>query len=806
VARSDRGNTEAGAVDATHGIIAALAAALPGTGILLIDRDLTVVAAMDCPLTGAGSNGSVVGEALADVLPLKGRQGLLRRFDAAVNGSACEFDHAPTGRERTLRVRAVPRLNAGEPAGALVTSQDITAEREAARRLADERRLFTGTFAAASIGVAMTSLDGIVLRANGRLAALTGYHESELVGIGLGDLVAPDSQPLCDESMRRLSIGELDEYAHDGEYLRHDGSVFPGALRLACVFDDAKRALFFAAHLTDLTQRRQTEEALARATRRFSSAFESAPLGMALVRPDGTVFQANQALTRMTGYEVGELLRMPLRDLVHPDDAGMVDERMSALHDRLEDLQGEMRWFDKQGRILWVSVWASPVPDADDGVDHIVVQVMDVSGQRRMQDRLTHLAEHDALTGLLNRRRFEEELTKEAARAERYGDAGAVLLLDLDDFKSVNDTLGHAAGDQLLKAVARALRRRLRETDLVARLGGDEFAILLPHVTVDQARLIAEELAKAIAAETIGRAGAALGCSASIGVAAVDRQTPSAETTLKNADMSMYDAKRRNAPGARPADAASPASAVDWAETMLPAIAAERFALEAQPIVDAETGRIAQHELLVRLVAGDGTLIPPGVFLPRAERFALMPKIDRWVTAAAVDLLAARPALAALSVNLSARSLCDPGLAAFVGDRLSDSGVDANRLVFEITESEALANLELATRLAGRLAQMGCAISIDDFGSGFAGFGYIKHLPFDYIKIDGGFVRDLAGNSIDRLVVEAVVHVAHGMGKEAIAEWVADADALARVVSLGVTLVQGFHVGRPVPVTSIVSG
>jgi len=450
------------------------------------------------------------------------------------------------------------------------------------------------------------------------------------------------------------------------------------------------------------------------------------------------------------------------------------------------------------------------VRDADGAPLRFLTQVQDVTERRRFESELRHLADHDPLTGLYNRRRFEQELERHVTEVARYGPRGALLVLDLDHFKYANDALGHHAGDELILSVAAILGARLRDSDILARLGGDEFAVLLPTADPTEGEHVAEELLRAVREETgLEGANRRAGVTTSIGIAGFRGSDMTGEELLIEADLAMYDAKEagRDRYAVVSPETQRPnriKARVSWLERIRCALDEDRFVLYAQPIRNLRTGDVSQQELLVRMLGDSDELIPPGAFLPLAERFGLAPAIDRWVAGRAIDLLAADPAGSqALEVNLSGPSLNDSELLALIEAQVKLRGIDPRRLIFEITETAAVANIPLARRFAERLMQLGCRFALDDFGAGFGSFYYLKHLPFDYLKIDGEFVSGCLGSRTDQLIIESVVRIARGLGKETIAEFVSDPQLERFLRSQGVDHAQGFHIGRPMPVEAI---
>jgi diguanylate cyclase (GGDEF)-like protein len=431
----------------------------------------------------------------------------------------------------------------------------------------------------------------------------------------------------------------------------------------------------------------------------------------------------------------------------------------------------------------------------------------------RYEAELKHMADHDPLTGLLNRRAYERSLEEHLARGERYGHAGAVMVLDLDSFKEVNDTLGHSAGDELIVRVAGALASRLRESDTLARLGGDEFAILTPTGECEEAESLATSLLEVVRQERAprGPGGRERPITASIGVAPLQgAEQLSAEEALINADLAMYDAKEAGRDcsvtyGGAGRGQAHIEARLEWAERIRAALDEDRLVLHAQPVVETATGITTQHELLVRMVDPHGDLIPPGSFLPVAERFGLIREIDRWVVTRAIRMLGEHREQGrqpVVEINLSAHSLGDAQLALHIGRELRAAGVAATQLIFEVTETTAIGNIAAARTFAERLGELGCRFALDDFGAGFGSFYYLKHLPFDFIKIDGEFVHSCTSDPTDRLVIGAVVELARGMGKRTIAEFVGNEATFTILRELGVDYAQGFHLGPPAPLES----
>ena len=439
--------------------------------------------------------------------------------------------------------------------------------------------------------------------------------------------------------------------------------------------------------------------------------------------------------------------------------------------------------------------------DADDDV--ILVNVVDLSERRRYEQRLAHLADHDALTGLPNRRRFDAALAEHLDLCARSGPRGALLLLDLDHFKEVNDTLGHDAGDDLIVSVAAVLRGSLRETDLVARLGGDEFAVLLPDADREGAVRVAEVVVERVRANSRTLEGVNRRVTASIGVVTFAGADERAEDILALADMLMYDAKDAGRDRFTVIDdsrSVQPRSGarMEWKTRIEAALENDDFELYLQPLLNLDTGRVTGAEALIRLVDRD-VPVSPGAFIGVAERAGLAPAVDGgscgtgWRSCAGCSR-STRPMR--LSVNLSAHSIGDREVALTLERSLRDLGVDPSRLTVEVTETAAVADIDAARRFAEPLRALGVEFALDDFGAGYGSFYYLKHLSFDTIKIDGEFVKGAADSAVDRAILRSVIGIARALGKRTVAEFVTDESALSVVRELGVDYAQGYLIGR----------
>jgi diguanylate cyclase (GGDEF)-like protein/PAS domain S-box-containing protein len=713
---------------------------------------------------------------------------------------------APPGLSAWLVLCGVVMCGLGVDAGRRATRAAVAVaaldRAESARRAADARSRELADHSGdvlATIGP-----DGTVRDVSDGSYELLNLAPGAITGTRAADLVHPGDSATTVAAMQRLHAGD-ERAAITVRLRRADGAWRWADAQLLAVRDGGTLAEIHAT-IRDVHARAEAERAKADAEVRFRTAFEEAPIGMAIASIDGRFLQVNRALCSITGREQEELEGTLIVRLLHPEDREEESEALARLaRGSGASVRGERRWLHAAGKIVWAALNATLVRDAAGVPQHVLLQVQDVTERRRYESELRYLADHDPLTGLLNRRAFARELEAHLERVRRYGPAGAAMILDLDHFKNINDTLGHGTGDELIVTLAQALRDRLGERVAIARLGGDELAILLPDGDVDET---ARDVLEAVRTQRIASpSGRLRSVSASIGIAGFDEEGLTAEDVLANADLAMYEAKdagRDRAMAYRPAHDSSSRldGRVSWPDIIRDGLDEDRFVLQAQPIMNLATGDTGQFELLLRLRDPFGELIAPAAFLPAAERYDLIGAIDRWVVSRSIAMLAEenrRGRRLTFEVNISGRSTGDPELLALIEGELRAHEVDPAQVIFEITETTAVANIPRAQEFAHRLAALGCRFALDDFGAAFASFYYLKHLPFDYLKIDGEFVRGCVADRTDQLVIQAVVDIARGLGKRTVAEMVGDEETLKLVRDLGVDYVQGFHIGRPAP-------
>jgi diguanylate cyclase (GGDEF)-like protein/PAS domain S-box-containing protein len=567
----------------------------------------------------------------------------------------------------------------------------------------------------------------------------------------------------------------------------------------------------------DITERQRLTEALSQEKERLHITLQS--IGDAVISTDtqSRITFMNTVAEELTGWQASEAVGQPLAAVfkIVDEETGETAENPVAAclaRDGTKISRDGLIMLSRKGR-RDIRNTAAPVQTASGATVGVVLVFQDMTEARRLQRQLTHSATHDALTGLANRASFEAELRRACAELDGGHRQHAVCFIDLDRFKIVNDTAGHAAGDTLLREIGRVIRHNVRGRDVTARLGGDEFGLLLYDCGIEQAEVIAEKMIESIKSIPFAWDGRAYDIGASVGVAAVSEASSVPSELLSQADIACYTAKSlgRNRVAvyrAGESDARRHHRDLQVAAQIRGAIETDRFRLYAQEIrplqPKGETGR--HYEILLRMLDEDGSILEPDAFIPAAERYDLMANIDRWVIRAVLGQRGARigaePDLS-ISINLSANSLNDPQFWPFLASELLTSSLPASRLRLEITETSLINNLTASSRLVESAREAGCAIVLDDFGTGLSSFAYLKRFPIDYLKIDGSFMRSLTESGVDHAIVESINDIAHKLGAETIAEWVETPETVAALTALGVDHAQGYAISAPVPLDGI---
>ena len=677
--------------------------------------------------------------------------------------------------------------------------------------LQESEERFRATFQQAAVGIAHISLDGRWKRVNSKLCEITGYSHEELLQTKFQDITHPDDLDRNLELQQQLLDGQIDSYTFEKRFLRKDAGVAWAGLTQSLVRSPTGEPKYFISVLEDISVRKRTEASLLLAQR----ALESSGNGIIItdcLQPDNPVVYVNPAFERITGYSEAETVGKNCRFL-HGDDHDQpgVQTLRQAIEHR-EEARVVLKNYRKDGTPFWNELFVAPVHAEDGSVTHFVGVQNDISAQKRAEENLLHMATHDALTGLPNRSLLQDRIGQAIGYAERMQREIAVLFFDIDRFKNINDSLGHAAGDALISILAQRLRRVVRAVDTVARVGGDEFVVILTEIS--QESDIAKVIPGLLSAinEPVLLDEHELSVTTSIGISTYPRDGRDVTTLLKNADTAMYQAKEAGRNGFSFYAHEMNANAVDrlrLENDLRNAIKGNELVVHYQPQVDIESGKIVAAEALLRWNHPRQGLISPLDFIPLAEETGLIVPIGEWVLrrvcAQQRSWIEAGLTSIVIAVNLSPRQFHQPDIVEMVAAALRDHDLPPHLLELEITESSLMRNPEDAARLLGELSQMGFSLSVDDFGTGYSSLGYLKRFPLNALKIDRSFVNDIETNQDSGSIAAAVIALAHSLGLKVVAEGVELETQMAYLRSLNCDIAQGYLHGRPMPADEFVA-
>ncbi len=711
---------------------------------------------------------------------------------------------------------------------------DERAERERRTRIqelqrAEERlRVHDARYRAAvdtsTDGFMVNDVQGRIVDVNEAYVRRSGYTRDELLGMRIAQLGVSMTPAEMDELGKRVIErgGEIFEGMH-----RHkDGSLWPVEVSLTYSPHGGGQFMSF---VRDISERKGAERALHESEWRFRAIFEHVAVGVALVESrTGRLVRVNQKFCEILHCTPQEILGWTFRDITWPEDLAADEQAMARLHaGEIPSYVHEKRYRRSDGTIVWVLATVSAMWAPGETPDFHITVVEDITERKRDEEELRRArdsvevanrelqralereqaaARTDALTGLPNRTLFQDRLQQAVASAAREsGRRVAVLLMDLDNFKEINDTLGHPAGDQVLMQIARRLEGVLRDEDTITRLGGDEFAVLLPSVSMPPQTVlqVAHKLLAALATPVFYE-DRELHVAASIGISLYPEHGDDTAGLLSRADVAMYASKARRAgPVIYDSTLDSGIGArLQRSAELRHALERNELFLEFQPKIDLASGLVVGAEALVRWRHPSAGRIEPAEFIPLAERSGLIHALTDWVieqSLARCREWRSRGHSLHVAVNISGRTLPDPRFAERILHALSASGLPAPGLELEITEDTLLADIEHAGQLLDELYARGVRISIDDFGTGYSSLAYLKRLPLHALKIDQSFVRDMARDASDAAIVRSIIELAHNLGRQAIAEGVEDPRAIEMLRRYGCDCAQGFFICRPRP-------
>jgi diguanylate cyclase (GGDEF)-like protein/PAS domain S-box-containing protein len=653
----------------------------------------------------------------------------------------------------------------------------------------------------------VTAMDGRIVFANRRAQELTGFDRSQLVGSSvemlLADGLSAESETTFESECRRSDGGAVSVEVHLG---RIDG---PEHLLLVT--------------LRDMTELKEGREARFEAEAKYRALIDEIPAVVYLdpIDENADSIYVSPQVTSLIGVSPETWLSDPYcwRNHVHAEDIERVWEEYIEACTHHTTLNHEYRMVHEDGTVKWVLEQAATIRNENDQPWLIQGVIFDITQRKTAEEQIAFLAYHDSLTGLPNRVLFEEMLAGAIARARRHDLGVGVIFLDLDNFKLVNDSLGHQAGDQLLTELAGRLQMCTRETDLVARLGGDEFLLLLSDLERGSGSVHQDDLSMQVAESIAMRVhealrepfhlgGAEFYASASLGISLFPRDSLDAPSLLKNADAAMYESKR-NAPGGHmvfSSDDDDPMERLSLSTRLRRAVESQHWVLHYQPIMDLGEDRVMGVEALIRWDDPNSGIVPPGEFIPLAEEMGLIDAVGDWV----VDEIASQHRAwcedgldLQVSFNLSPRQLSSPNLAEHILEKLRAGGLDPSRVMVEITESTAMADPDRTQRILTELRMWGLTLAIDDFGTGYSSLARLKHMPVQVLKIDRSFVRDVNSDRELAGMVRAMIQLAQSLGMTPLAEGVETKGERDFLRANGCRLAQGFLFSRPVPPSEI---
>lgn len=697
--------------------------------------------------------------------------------------------------------------------------RQLAAEVEARRRVGEREQRLAFALEGASDGLWDWNVRTGEVYYSPRWIEMLGYRPEEVDGHYQFWVshVHPDDLPAALAELRRHLDGETESFALEFRMRGADGDWLWILGRGKVVERDAAgNALRAVGTHSDLTARRAAEQALV--TEKERAQITLASIGDAVLTTDaeGRIDFLNAAAEKLTGWTSRAARGEPFATVCPLGEDGgaesVPDPVLGCLRQRQAiQFPDPVVLRGRDGTLRTVEVSVAPIRAAEGEIMGSVAIVHDVSETHALARQISWQATHDALTGLSNRKEFERELQELIAQTTAPNQRSALLYLDLDQFKVVNDTCGHAAGDELLRLLGQLLLGCIRQADTLARLGGDEFGVILRGCDASQAREIADKLTQSIGGFRFAWQDKFFDVGVSIGIVVIDHQTESVGSALSAADIACYAAKdlgRNRSHLYQPDDAELTRrhGEMQWVSRIRLALEENRFVLYTQPIHAIGAGGPTMHEILVRMRDEEGNLVPPGSFIPAAERYGLMSEIDRWVIDNAFRAMSREPErLSAIAINLSGLSLTRTGLREFIAECQQRCAIDAARVCLEVTETAAIANLSHAMEFLSDLQARGFRFALDDFGSGLSSFAYLKNLPVDFLKIDGSFVRDMCADPIDRAMVQAINEIGHTMGIRTIAEYVEDEATLTALREIGVDYAQGCYIASPMPLAAAVT-
>jgi diguanylate cyclase (GGDEF)-like protein/PAS domain S-box-containing protein len=677
-------------------------------------------------------------------------------------------------------------------------------------RLEERQRL---TEMAANDGVWDFDGQGNAVYFSPRWRAMLGYDVDDLQQkLDWRSLVHPEDMVRVQSAIRDHVAGKTVMFESVHRMRHRNGDWHWVSSRAKAVTDEHGRLLRLIGVELDITDQRMYEEALFREKESAQITLQSIGDGVVTTNALSVIDYINPVAEQLTGWRLEDAMGKPVEDVFrvfHEETCEPVENPLglAVRRTRLIKSVRPMLLIARDGNELYVESTAAPIRDGAGKTAGGVLVFHDVSESRELNRRLSYHASHDLLTGLVNRREFEGRIERALKSAKARESSYALCYLDIDQFKIINDTCGHSAGDALLGQVGALLKSKVRWRDTLSRLGGDEFGVLLESCSLDEAMRMAEMMREAVGNFRFNWEERVFRMSASVGVVPIRADNEDVASIISAADSACQAAKeqgrnRVHSFAENDMELMKRRREMQWAARINAALEDGRFELFRMTIAPLQKPEVGAHyELLLRMRDESGRIISPDNFITAAERYNLTPNIDRWVIENAFRWLVSdsdeRERLAMCAINLSGQSLGDDKFLPFVIDQFHRSGLDARKICFEITETAAVASFSQANRFIQALKELGCKFALDDFGTGLSSFGYLKHFPVDFLKIDGSFVREILRDPIDREMVRSINEIGHLTGKQTIAEFAENAEIIQMLTSLGVDYAQGYGVAQP---------
>ncbi|MDH3282694.1 MAG: EAL domain-containing protein, partial [Gammaproteobacteria bacterium] len=732
-------------------------------------------------------------------------------YTRALAGEAAHYD--ARHKNRQLECHIVPLRNGDRKiSGCLGIALDVSEQRQTEATLRDSEDRYRQLVENSPGLICTHDLDGVVLSINPAAAEVIEYRPDEIVGHRLVEFIDPDRQAGFPAYLRRLR----EQAADDGLMLIRTRSgqrrvlAYHNTLVLA-----AQGKPYVLGHAQDVTDRVQAEKALRHSEKRFKDFAEIAADFFWEISEEGRFTYLSERCHEVMGVNADDMLNKTWEELL---DVGLQDKRKWSRH--LKELEKrvafedfEVTWIRPDGDARVIRISGRPVLNEHSAFAGYRGVSRDVTESYLMTQKIAYQATHDGLTGLVNRREFERRLSMAVNAAKRVGSHHALCYMDLDQFKLVNDTAGHIAGDELLESLSDILRQKARAADTLARLGGDEFGLLLENCPLDKALEIAQALVDSVRNYVFKWEDRTFEIGISIGLVPITPDTVDSVQALTQGDVACYTAKDlgRNQVHVYSGKGGEPSSRhleLYRATEIREALTAQSFDLFVQPIYDllADTRILKYYEILVRLIDNRGNTLPPRQFIPAAERYGMMPDVDRWVVKRVLDYFGEEHTLpegVGISINLSGYSIADEKFADDLMAEVQRTALSPSCICFEINENAVMRNLRTAIQFIKRIKALGCQFALDDFGSGLTSMAYLRSLSIDYLKIDGAFVREMDSTAPDHSVVSMINNLGHMVGTKTIAEAVENEGEIEGLKQLGVDCAQGYILGRPMSIDEV---